>query len=440
MADVAHADRAEQAEHADCAECADRADRVDRTDKSGHADAGVRILAARMLERTDKVAVAVSARINAMIPAYAERVPAAELHRSVAEHYRAVFEELAAPVMVGAGPAGAADPADPAGRSRAVAVPMPAESEAYQIFLSCVWEHLAEAAERDEVPPRVAVRAASELWRRLSGRHRPELEARIRSHEQRRSALVQALLEGHLSEPELRDAADVLRLPRSGPYAVIAARVAGPGEHGVAGIEDKLRELNITSAWRLLPDVEIGLAGLPRAGDQLDQLVEVLAGGSVGRVGVSPLFDHLTGTAGALKLARIALRGAAGAAGAGKVVVFGRDSLSVAAASAPDVMARLSHAILSGLEPMPAEDRAVLLDTFGAWLNHGGSADEAARRLYVHPNTVRYRLRRLEERTGRILSDPRHLAELSLAFEVDRGRIAVLAEGERGQAPDESAG
>jgi DNA-binding PucR family transcriptional regulator len=77
---------------------------------------------------------------------------------------------------------------------------------------------------------------------------------------------------------------------------------------------------------------------------------------------------------------------------------------------------------------MSTEDRAILLDTFGAWLDHGGSADEAARRLYVHPNTVRYRLRRLEERTGRTLSDPRHIAELSLAFEVDRGRIASLTE------------
>jgi hypothetical protein len=34
-----------------------------------------------------------------------------------------------------------------------------------------------------------------------------------------------------------------------------------------------------------------------------------------------------------------------------------------------------------------------------------------------------HRLRRLEERTGRSLSDPRANAELSLAFEIDRRRI-----------------
>jgi hypothetical protein len=393
-------------------------------------DAGAEALAALMLERTEEFAAAVTARVNALIPVYAERVPTEDLHRSVADHFRVIFDGLLDPDLDGNAPA------DLTGRSRAAeGVPMSAVFEAYQISLSFIWEHLAEAAERDEVAPRVALRAASALWRRLSGftdvmsdSYRAELAARIRSEEQRRSALIQALLEGHLSEPQVWEAADALRLPHQGPYVVIAARVAGAGEHGLTrGIEEGLQRQSITSAWRLLHDVEIGLASLPRPADQLDVLIEALAAGSVGRVGVSPLFDDLTDTSQALRLARVALRGAASP---GKVVVFGRDSLSVAAASAPDVMAPLSRAILAGLENMTAEDRAILLGTFGAWLDHGGSADEAARRLYVHPNTVRYRLRRLEERTGRTLSDPRHVAELSLAFEVDRGRVASLADGE----------
>ena len=393
-------------------------------------DAGAAALAARMLERTGEFAASVADRINTLVPVYAERVPLEVLQASVAAHYRVLFDGLLDPTLEDS------IPADVAGRMRAAeGVPMSAVFEAYQIALSFIWRHLAEAAERDEVAPRVAVRAASELWRRLSGftdvmsdSYRTELAARIRSEEQRRSALIQALLEGHLSEPQVWEAADALRLPHQGPYVVIAARVAGAGEHGLTrGIEEGLQRQSITSAWRLLHDVEIGLASLPRPADQLDVLIDALAAGSVGRVGVSPLFDDLTGTSQALRLARVALRGAASP---GKVVVFGRDSLSVAAASAPDVMARLSHAILSGLESMPAEDRAILLDTFGAWLDHGGSADEAARRLYVHPNTVRYRLRRLEERTGRTLSDPRHVAELSLAFEVERGRVASLADGD----------
>ncbi|MEU6508375.1 helix-turn-helix domain-containing protein [Streptomyces sp. NPDC046942] len=43
-------------------------------------------------------------------------------------------------------------------------------------------------------------------------------------------------------------------------------------------------------------------------------------------------------------------------------------------------------------------------------------AADAADRLFVHPNTVRYRLRRIEELTGRSLSDPSTLADLGAAL------------------------
>jgi DNA-binding PucR family transcriptional regulator len=46
-----------------------------------------------------------------------------------------------------------------------------------------------------------------------------------------------------------------------------------------------------------------------------------------------------------------------------------------------------------------------------------------AERLCCHPNTVRYRLRRIEQRTGRSLSRPRDVAELCLALEVYRRLI-----------------
>ncbi|CAM5258019.1 hypothetical protein SCANM63S_04400 [Streptomyces canarius] len=43
-------------------------------------------------------------------------------------------------------------------------------------------------------------------------------------------------------------------------------------------------------------------------------------------------------------------------------------------------------------------------------------AAEAAGRLFVHPNTVRNRLRRIEQLTGRSLSDPAVLADLGAAL------------------------
>ncbi|MCX4976821.1 helix-turn-helix domain-containing protein [Streptomyces sp. NBC_00620] len=83
-------------------------------------------------------------------------------------------------------------------------------------------------------------------------------------------------------------------------------------------------------------------------------------------------------------------------------------------------MARVAANVLGPIQALPVGDRELLLDTLDAWFACGGSADEAAKRLYVHPNTVRSRLRRIAERTGRSLTDPRGITELSLALRAVR--------------------
>src|SRR6202040_1116370 len=103
-----------------------------------------------------------------------------------------------------------------------------------------------------------------------------------------------------------------------------------------------------------------------------------------------------------------------------RVTVFDRDLFAVAAGSNPEVMRHVSSSILAALDTIPPGQRPVLLATLGAWLDHGGSASKAASVLFCHPNTVRHRMRRLEQLTGRSLSDPRGIAERSLAFEIDR--------------------
>jgi DNA-binding PucR family transcriptional regulator len=93
--------------------------------------------------------------------------------------------------------------------------------------------------------------------------------------------------------------------------------------------------------------------------------------------------------------------------------------MSILAAGLPDVMEQLAAPILAGLSTMPARDRALILRTFGVWRDNGGSADRAAIVLFCHPNTIRHRLRRLEQATGRSLADPRATMELGLAYEYD---------------------
>jgi sugar diacid utilization regulator len=63
---------------------------------------------------------------------------------------------------------------------------------------------------------------------------------------------------------------------------------------------------------------------------------------------------------------------------------------------------------------------APVLDTVSGFLDHGGSVEGTARALFVHANTVRYRLRRATEATGLSPSDPRHAYVYRLALTLGR--------------------
>ncbi|TNC22375.1 PucR family transcriptional regulator [Amycolatopsis alkalitolerans] len=65
---------------------------------------------------------------------------------------------------------------------------------------------------------------------------------------------------------------------------------------------------------------------------------------------------------------------------------------------------------------------STMLKTVEAYLEAGGVLETCAKALFVHPNTVRYRLRRATELTGRNPADPRDALVLRVALTV--GRLA----------------
>jgi PucR C-terminal helix-turn-helix domain/GGDEF-like domain len=385
------------------------------------AGAGLALLGADLRERAAELADGMAARIRAAVPVYgtAAVISDEELRRACLDNVGFVFGPI------GRAPAVASPESRENGRRRARAgVPLAAVMAAYRVAARYLWECLAGAAERRAVPAGVTLRAASELWlaldtftQEMADGYREEITFQVLSQEEERSAVVQALLEGRLDEGNLWEAADILRIPLQGSYVVIAAQAPGPGRHALPQAEAALRRIGVISAWRLLHDAEVGIAWLPGPQAQLARLADCLNSLSPGLVGVSPCYHDLRHTARNLRLARIALRSAFTAQ---RVIVFDRDLLAVAAGSDPEVMRHVAGSILAPLGQIPAGQRAVLLDTFGAWLDNGGSASKTASVLFCHPNTVRHRMRRLEQLTGRSLSDPRAIAELSIAFEIDR--------------------
>jgi len=69
-----------------------------------------------------------------------------------------------------------------------------------------------------------------------------------------------------------------------------------------------------------------------------------------------------------------------------------------------------------------------LFETATTYLDGGGGLESTARVLFVHPNTVRYRLRRIAAVTGYDLSNPREAHTVRLALAV--GRLAEPTERE----------
>ncbi|CAN5536982.1 fatty acid biosynthesis transcriptional regulator FasR [soil metagenome] len=63
---------------------------------------------------------------------------------------------------------------------------------------------------------------------------------------------------------------------------------------------------------------------------------------------------------------------------------------------------------------------AATLETVASFLDHGGSIEGTARAMFVHANTVRYRLRRAAETTGLTPNDPRQAYTYRVALTLGR--------------------
>jgi hypothetical protein len=84
---------------------------------------------------------------------------------------------------------------------------------------------------------------------------------------------------------------------------------------------------------------------------------------------------------------------------------------------AADDLRRHALAPLAELRPNTAER---LAETLRSWLLHQGQRDAVAADLFVHAQTVRYRMTQLRELYGDRLNDPRTILELTVALGVSK--------------------
>ena len=82
----------------------------------------------------------------------------------------------------------------------------------------------------------------------------------------------------------------------------------------------------------------------------------------------------------------------------------------------PDALGDLRAQVLAPLADLGAESRAKLVETLRAWLLHHGRRERIAASLFVHPQTVRYRMGQLRGLYGNRLDDPQTVLELTIAL------------------------
>ncbi|SHN46969.1 PucR family transcriptional regulator [Cryptosporangium aurantiacum] len=252
--------------------------------------------------------------------------------------------------------------------------------------------------------------AAAAAYRQAERRLLPRGQLRV-------AAAIDALLSARPPDAaELETAADLLDLPAAGPYVVAVQRpgaqrslVAGHGRTGHRGMR---------FCWRRGRDADRVLVLLGRAGP--DELEEVLRPLTLHHVGIGLPVEGLAEVPKSHRYAELAVRSCR--ADGPEIARFDRRLPQALVLAQPELAEDLVHEVLGAVLVLPVRYREALLDTLEAWLGCDGSAVAASRALYCHRNTVLYRLRRLQELTGRSLSKPSDLVDLTLALHAFRAQ------------------
>ncbi|NIH79465.1 PucR family transcriptional regulator [Amycolatopsis viridis] len=392
------------------------------------ADPAVAGLAGRALTRLPEMTKATYEQILGEMTVYREErfVSHDQLFASCRDNLQFLVRALSEP--------GAPDlsQARATGRDRALAgAPLPELLRAFRIGFTEVWQCFVElTTPAQDVATLVA--ATTAIWdlmddytEDLTSTYRATMAEISRTRQNRRLALVEALFAGgSATEGTLWDIARMLDLPLEGTFVVVAAEAPGLGQEALPLIETRLRERHHASAWRLTPELQIGVVSVRDA----DGVLELLRDNPRARVGVSPVFAGLGDTARALHLARVAMNSLP--PGTKDVARFQESPLAGLVASDPEASAQLAGQVLRPILELPGEEGNVLLLTLRAWFDCGGSTKQIAERVYCHPNTVRHRVKRITDVLGRSLTDPADIAELGAALRAlsmfgDRARRAV---------------
>lgn len=246
-----------------------------------------------------------------------------------------------------------------------------------------------------------------------AGHRRTEL-AIMRRAQERKAAVVRQILSGTVPPSQLGDVAEAYGVVIDEEYFAVRARPRDDSE--LHDIEVFVQSGNTGRRPRgVVALIDGDVCGFVPELPPQPASAQML----VGVAGPVPLRD----LAGAFHLATRALETAAATQQFG-VFSIGDLGMLPAVASDHELGNVMLDRYVRPLERMGASAQAVL-ETVECYLANNGRIDKTARAMYLHTNTVRYRLGRFEELTGACLRDVDGLIEVWWALQ--RRKLAVPA-------------
>lgn len=287
---------------------------------------------------------------------------------------------------------------------------MDALAQAYRVGARVAWREMSGTAVRAGLPAATTAHFAElvfayidELSDASVAGHADELTTSGRLRQRRLDRLALRLLEGAPDE-ELAGAAE--RADWDPPAALVAAILPEAKVRSIGGQVDS-RTLALSEDAPSL-DVDSGLTVLlfpaERRRDR-DVLLRVLAGADAVVGPARPWTKVRSSYLRALRAHRLGLSADTESHLAELVRSADADALA-------DLRARVL-APLDDLRPTTAEK---LTETLRAWVLHQGRREDIAAALYVHPQTVRYRMGQLRDLYGDLLTDPDFVRDATVAL------------------------
>jgi sugar diacid utilization regulator len=349
-----------------------------------------------LLDARQRIAIGIRERLQRELPDYAN-LPVEVLDVGI----RAEVERVLCSARTGQEAAGETELAELAevGELRArQGVPVETMLRAWRIGIQVVIAHSRELGERMGIGAGDLLEFIESLlaWSDVAmvttaaAHRRAELEV-ARREQEHRTNLVRSVLLGTMGSSEIGVQAASYGVDLTREYVAVRARPAAQISH---------RNLERALGFHEAVQHRRGLSAL-LDGDLAGFLRERPAGEPPGVVGVGPPrpLDRL---ADSFRLATRALisADAFGLTGIHDITTLGLRCAVVADGDVGNALCRRY------LDPLPAGSAAEIVDSLRAYFACGMRVEPAAAQLYVHPNTLRYRLARFEELTGTSLRDP----------------------------------